>query len=75
MGWSGGTDMFKRIWNAFVDVYQPSLRHQFQFAESLIEILTDEDWDTVDELEHHSSAAVRAAYHKWVEQYDEEADY
>lgn len=60
MSWSGGTDVFVKIW-ALLRAQIPEEGRQ-QAAKDIIRVLEDQDWDGVDELMHDCQwPEVRAA--------------
>lgn len=49
MGWSSGTDVCINIWQ-IVSRHIPAAE-RVEVLSQIVEVLTDEDWDCVDELE------------------------
>ncbi len=49
MGWSGGTDIAIGVWDS-VREYIPYDKRE-EVANQIIDILTDQDWDCVEEAE------------------------
>lgn len=61
MGWCSGTDIYERVaktLDEYVDKNDPEAYHECKLdvLDALVEVLTDHDWDCVDEAFGVSSA-------------------
>lgn len=58
MGWSGGTEVCVKLWGA-VRTHVPEEQRPAVLAR-VIDVLTDQDWDCVDEIRHEWPEARKA---------------
>lgn len=50
MGWSGGSELFPKIWNAVEPLLDSSKK--VHVCKIIISAMEDHDWDTQDEVKH-----------------------